>query len=359
MAKIEIVGWAETLENSGENILDSATAQGVPFPFSCGSGDCGACKARLLEGEVDLAPCPDGILSQQERAQGYLLACRAKPKGNIRIEPVNELVELPLARRMRGRVVEQSYLSQDVVLLRVRTRRRIDYLPGQYFNLKFDNLPARAYSVASVPSDETLEFHIRIVPDGKTSNHVARDGILGGEVQVDGPHGHGFWREKHRGPVIAIGGGTGLAPMLSIVRAALKDDPRRPIHLYYAGREETDVYCEDTLVALADRHPGIRLGIALSRATPAAAGGRVPRRYQRVTHSLAEDWSDLGEAKVYVAGPPKMVAAIAETVRTRGLPVRDLHTDPFSDAANHRIDGRLKTWMRRRMASVRTRLGVM
>lgn len=358
MAKIEIVGWTATLENSGENILDSATAQGVPFPFSCGSGDCGACKARLLEGEVDHAPCPDGILSKQEREQGYLLACRAKPKGDIRIEPVNELVELPLARSMRGRVVEQSYLSQDVVLLKVRTRRRIDYLPGQYFNLKFDNLPARAYSVASLPDDETLEFHIRVVPDGKTSNHVARDGILGGEVQVDGPYGHGFWREKHRGPVIAVGGGTGLAPMLSIVRAALRDDPQRAIHLYYAGREEADVYCEDALVALAARHPGIRLGIALSRATPAVVG-QVPRRYQRVTHSLAEDWSELCEAKVYVAGPPKMVAAIAETVRARGLPVRDLHTDPFSDAANHRLDGRLATWMRRRMASLRTRLGVL
>lgn len=349
MAIIELKHWATPLQNSGETVLETALAQGVPFPYSCASGDCGACKARVLCGEVSHHSSPEGILSARERAEGYVLACRCTPQGDIYLEALDELVELPAARRQRAWVSAQTRCQGDVIVLQIAPRTPVEFLPGQFFYLKFDNLPPRAYSVASLPGSEVLEFHIRLVEGGKTSNHAARSDLSGSEVQLDGPYGHGYWRSHHHGPIVAIAGGTGLAPMLSIVGAALREDARRAIHLYYTAREEADVYWEAELQALMRQYPGLRVTCALSRAQ-APAQGPLPRRYERVTESLRRDWPSLDDAKLYVAGPPRMVEAVAMIAREQGLSPRDLHTDPFSDSVDHALDGPLRTCIRRLLA---------
>lgn len=345
MAKIELKNWPDTLQNSGETILETLIANDVPFPFSCASGDCGACKGRVLCGEVALQPCPEGILSQEEREQGYVLACRCTPKSDVKLEALDELVALPAATRQTAWVVQQTRHQGDVVVLSIQPRHAVSFLPGQYFNLKFDNLPARAYSVASQPGESCLSFHIRLLADGKTSGYVRRD-IIGHALTLDGPYGHGYWRAQHEGPLLAIAGGTGLAPMLSIVNAALRANARREVWLYYADREEHDVYWEAELLALQQRYPNLNIRCELSRATPPAQGA-LPRRYQRVTAALQQDWPSLAGAKVYVAGSPRMVDAVAACSRSLGLAPRDLHTDPFSEAHEHRLDGALSTWCRR------------
>lgn len=346
MARIELKDWPAALENSGETVLETMIANGVPFPYSCASGDCGACKGRVLCGEVAHQSCPEGILSAAERADGYVLACRCTPKNDIRLEALDELVELPAARRQRGWVVSRQKRQGDVIVLRIIPTKPVKFLAGQFFYLKFDNLPQRAYSVASLPGAEELEFHIRVEDNGKTSNYANRDELVGSELIIDGPYGHGYWRQNHDGPIVAIGGGTGLAPMLSVVGAALRENARRRVHLYYAASEEVDVYWEAELAALMRQFPNLRVDCALSRAKPPAHGA-LPRRYQRVTDSLREDWPNLAGAKLYIAGPPKMVDALAATARELGLAPRDLHTDPFTDSVDHALDGALATWLRR------------
>ncbi|MBI3146526.1 MAG: 2Fe-2S iron-sulfur cluster binding domain-containing protein, partial [Pseudogulbenkiania sp.] len=263
MARIELKDWPTPLENSGETVLETMIANGVPFPFSCASGDCGACKGRVLCGEVVHDTAPEGILSAAERADGYVLACRCTPKNDLRLEALDELVELPAARRQRGWVVAQEKRQGDVIVLRIAPTNPVKFLAGQFFYLKFDNLPQRAYSVASLPGAEELEFHIRVVEGGKTSNYVNRDDLVGSEVTVDGPYGHGYWRQNHEGPIVAIAGGTGLAPMLSVIGAALRENARRNIHLYYAAREEADVYFEAELQALVRQYPKLQVTCSL------------------------------------------------------------------------------------------------
>jgi CDP-4-dehydro-6-deoxyglucose reductase/ferredoxin-NAD(P)+ reductase (naphthalene dioxygenase ferredoxin-specific) len=349
MAQIKLKDWPTPLDNGGETVLESALAQGVPFPFSCGTGDCGACKARVLCGEVTHEDCPEGILSAAERAEGFILACRCTPKGNVELEALDDLVELPSPRRQRAWVCAQTRREGDVVILKIAPRRPVDFLAGQFFYLKFDNLPARAYSTASLPGDRELEFHVRVVEGGKASGHAARPGLVGSEIVLDGPHGHGYWRQRHQGPLIAVGGGTGLAPVLSIVEAALRQDPQRPVQLYYAARDERDMYWEAELQTLAHRHPQLRVSCCLTRAQPPARG-HLPRRYERVTATLRRDWPSLADAKLYVAGPPALVEAVAALGRELSLSPRDLHTDPFSDSVDHALDGRLRTALRRLLA---------
>lgn len=351
-ARIILQGWPQALDNGGETVLDTALAHGVPFPFSCGTGDCGACKARVLHGEVSHLDSAEGILGAAERAAGFALACRCVPRGDVHLETLDDLVALPAPRRQRAWVSAQSRRAGDVVVLRIRPRRPVEFLPGQFFNLKFDRLPARAYSVASLPGAAELEFHIRIVPGGKTSSHAARPDLVGSELQLDGPHGHGYWRRRHEGPIVAVAGGTGLAPMLSVAGAALGHDPGRRVHLYHVAREEADLYAEAELQALAERHPGLRVSCCLTRAAPPARG-RLPRHYERVTESLRRDWPSLAGAKLYVAGPPRLVSAVAAVAREQSLGPRDLHTDPFSDAADHALDGPLRATARRVLARLR------
>lgn len=352
MARIELKDWPTVLDNGGETLLETMIAHRVPFPFSCAVGDCGACKGRLVSGEVEHQPCPASVLSDLERQQGLILACRCTPKGDVRLEALDELVQPPQQLRQFGRVTARDIRSGEVAVVRIGLRRKVAFLAGQYFTLKFGKLPARAYSVASVPGDDELEFHIRRVPDGLTSNHVMQAGLVGEFVEVNGPFGHGFLREKHTGPLIAIGGGTGLAPMLSIVRQALRSPSQRPMHLYYAARKREDCYWSPELAQLATEHPHLRVSITLSQQDAEDKSMAPGFRAMRVTQALREDYPSLTGTKLYVAGPPRQVHAVADVGHELGLGSRDLHTDPFSENNVRAVDGPVKslvrTWRMRR-----------
>lgn len=350
MARIEIMSWPAALENKGETLLETMLIHEVPFPFSCSSGDCGACKARITAGQVQHQSCSSAILSEEERAQGYVLACRCTPQGDLCVEPLEPLVALPPPQRQRSWVSAQSQRGNGFVVLQVTPQRSMDFLPGQYFNLKFDNLPARAYSVASVPGAATLEFHIREVPGGKASVHAQRRDLVGSAVEIDGPHGHGYWRAQHTGPLIAVGGGTGLAPMLSIVSAALRRDPQRAVHLYYAARQREEVYADAELRALCQAYPGLEVRYALSRQVRGAAGtgaSSMAVHHERVTDTLRREWPSLALAKVYVAGSPALVGAVTQWARQHGAAVQDVHADAFSPSTEHRLDHPVRSWLRR------------
>ena len=79
-ALVSVQQWPRPIRvRSGRTILDAALAVGVPYPHGCRSGNCGACKSRLIAGRVDMAPHSDFALTEAERADGLILACRARP----------------------------------------------------------------------------------------------------------------------------------------------------------------------------------------------------------------------------------------------------------------------------------------
>src|SRR5213075_772349 len=138
---------------------------------------------------------------------------------------------------------------------------------GQHAKLKFGpRIQERNYSMANTPDNETLEFHIRAVPRGQASGYVHTSLHVGNEVKVSGPLGNAYLREKHAGPILAIAGGSGMAPIKSICTAALKADPTRRIRLYFGVRDERDVYLESYLRALTQRHANFSYEVVLSEA---------------------------------------------------------------------------------------------
>lgn len=327
MPTITIQQWPAALNVRKGTILDAALDGGVPYPHGCRAGECGNCKTRLLCGEVDHASYYKEALSDAERDQGLVLACRARPKSDVKVAwlGASDSADLPV-RRLKADVVRLEQVARDVTKLRLQVRNQpLIFAPGQYARIQFAKLPARSFSMANRPDEAILEFHIRHLPGGLVSGYVSRQLNLNDTVHLEAPFGASYLREQHGGPIVAVGGGTGLAPMLSVVRTALARLPARPIHLYFGARDEADVYAERELAELAAAHPQLHCHIVLSEPSQAT-----PRRTGFVHRALEKDLVDLTGAKVYVAGPPPMVDAVKHAALERGAVLEDIHSDPFT-----------------------------
>jgi len=317
---------------AGETILESLLQAGVPFPHNCQSGNCGACKCELVEGDVLDLPYSEYALSAEERARNLILACRTQVWGDcsVRLLDASELVVHP-SRYLRCRVIDIKDLTHDIraLELAIESGGPYTFSAGQHARLKFGpGIPERSYSMANRPDQPNLEFHIRLVPNGQASGYVFMNVRAGAEVTLSGPVGNAYLREKHRGPILAVAGGSGMAPIKSIVETALSDDPSRSVHCYFGVRDERDVYLEPRLSELARAHPNLSVHIVLSQpSTPSA------RRTGTLAEVIARDFSQLDCFKAYVAGPPAMVETVQRELLKIGLAMRDIHADAFYSQA--------------------------
>jgi ferredoxin-NAD(P)+ reductase (naphthalene dioxygenase ferredoxin-specific) len=315
----------------GDTILESALAQDLPYPHGCRSGNCGACKSELIDGDVDLLPYSEFALSDAERHDGKILACRAVPWSDctVRYLEQDEVVMHP-QRRLTCRVASVERATHDVVVLRLETVAGgpFDFSPGQYASLQFGGLPARDFSMAGLPADPLLEFHIRRLPGGVASAYVA-DQIRAGElVLATGPFGGAYLRERHAGPILLAAGGTGLAPMLSIARASVRTTPERPLRFYFGVRDEPDVYGLAALDSIVAAGRDVAVTVALSEPR-----GGVGRRRGYLADVLRADVREVGGCKAYLAGPPVMVDSCSAVLEASGIAHRDIHGDAFFPAA--------------------------
>jgi CDP-4-dehydro-6-deoxyglucose reductase/ferredoxin-NAD(P)+ reductase (naphthalene dioxygenase ferredoxin-specific) len=152
---------------------------------------------------------------------------------------------------------------------------------------------------------------------------------VGDAVEFEGPFGHSFLRRDHAGPIVAVAGGTGLAPMLSIVRTALQAPQHRLLALYFGVRDEDDVYMEDTLGQLRHDHANFSYEVVLS-----APQRSSQRRIALVPQLLLEALDLAGpDTMLYAAGPSVMIDALANVAATIGIPAERLLADRFLPSA--------------------------
>lgn len=311
----------------GQSILSAALDAGVPFPHSCRSGRCGACKSQLLDGSVTLGGHTRFALSEEEKAQNQILACQAVPQTDISVAWLDgeDQVATTSIVKQAAEVVAIDSLTHDIRRIRIALEDRagFQFQSGQYVRLTIEGAPPRDYSMASLPDDAYVEFHVRAVPGGRTSSWITEGLRIGDVVQVEGPFGSAFLRQEHKGPIIAVAGGSGLAPIKSIVESALIADPGREVHVYFGARSPRDVYLADHFRGLAMALPNTTYHAVLSEV--AAPGWRSGY----VSDAIAEDHVSLASAKVYAAGPPPMVDAVRTTVQALGVAAVNFHADVF------------------------------
>ena len=224
MALISIAQWPQPIEAGRLRVLEAALDAGVPFPHGCGSGECGTCKCQLLSGKVTLDKYSPDALSDAERDAGMILACRARVVSDVSLRWLSTAAPpLPMVK-VKARVSHVGRIAHDVVVLTLTLPGNVSFSfrPGQFAKLRFGKLPTRSYSMANQPGERQLEFHIRMVPGGMVSQHIASALMVGDPVEVRGPFGDAYWdgaESAKEGPLLLLAGGTGLAPILSVLDA--------------------------------------------------------------------------------------------------------------------------------------------
>jgi CDP-4-dehydro-6-deoxyglucose reductase/ferredoxin-NAD(P)+ reductase (naphthalene dioxygenase ferredoxin-specific) len=310
----------------GQTILAAALEAGVSFPHSCASGRCGACKSLLVYGDVVLGKHSPFALTEEERGKRLILACRAVPASDVAVTWLDDATApVAPASSQEATVAALHWMTHDIrrIRLRLDDRSAFRFAAGQYLRLEVEGAPARHYSMASRPDEEILELHVRAVPGGRTSPLIMSSLREGDRVRIEGPSGSAYLRDAHAGPIVAIAGGSGLAPMKSIVETALLSGPDIPVHLYFGARAERDLYLVEHFQGLAARFPNLRFVPVLSSLKDSKW------RTGYVSDAVAMDHGSLAGAKAYLAGPPAMAEASIAVLAGRGVPARDIHADVF------------------------------
>lgn len=313
----------EVLES--ETILQAALRQNIDFPHSCTSGRCGACKSRLISGSVDHLSHLRFTLTDKEKASGLFLACRAVPTADLALNWLADSDIEPF--RSNAQVIAKERLTHDTwkLILELPEGHLANFKPGQYAKLSFGSLPARHYSMANQPGDRQLEFFIRAMPQGRVSEYVAENVRAGMTVDVEGPYGTSYLRMDHTGPILAIAGGSGIAPIKSIVEGALRLGMKQDIHLYFGVRSDNDLYLSDHLTSLMRHSTNLHFHPVLEKnAAPHQRAGRVGDVIFQDLAGFDENW------QAYLAGPPAMVSFIEERLHSRGMTSEQIFSDPFT-----------------------------
>lgn len=325
-----------------QSILDACLRAGIWVPHSCTHGTCATCKAEVLDGEVDHGEASGFALMDFERDEGKALLCCARPRSDVVVEAdVDVDDDLPVhpVQDYTGTVTALADIAVDTRRVLVRLDRDLAFNPGQYLSWQLPGAPGqtRTYSLANPPAQRRLvEFQIRRTPGGRCSDGwVFGDLAVGAQIRMAGPYGRFVLRTGRSEPAVLVAGGTGLAPITSMIRHALATGTG-PEHLtLYQGARTLDwLYDADLFRALAAEHPDrFRYRPCLSeQGAPGYATGLV-------TDVLAAEHETLRGHVGYVCGPPPMVAAALKTLMAKRLFPRDIYREEFLDERDRATGG--------------------
>ena len=332
-----------------QNLLDAALQAALNLPHSCKGGNCGACRARLVSGEIVYPHGTPLGLSDAEAAEGMILMCQARARGDVSLEtfdvqPAAEAV----IKRLPCRIERATAVSHDVMqlFLKLPAAEDFHFQPGQYLDILLPGGRRRSFSIASPPHDcKPLELHVRRVTGGEFTDKLFHDQTRDALLTIEGPLGQFIYRESPA-PMLLVGGGTGLAPLLSILRHIIESRTAEPpgtvqrdLHLYWGVRSERDLYARDMLNELLGKaqlvgktQPAGK--VPLLRYTPvlSEAGAEWRGRTGWVHEAALQDISDLSGFEVYMAGPPAMIAAARRAFEARGVAPARIFFDSFDYA---------------------------
>ncbi|MBP7394991.1 MAG: 2Fe-2S iron-sulfur cluster binding domain-containing protein, partial [Zoogloea sp.] len=204
-----------------ETLLEAALAAGLLLPYSCRDGACGVCKSKLISGEVDPGHYVESTLTEADRAAGMALICCARPRSDIVVEvrQVGRAGDIPV-KKLPCRVQKLSRAADDVIILELKlpASEKFQFVAGQYIDFLLADGKRRSFSIASSPTaGDHLEVHIRLVPGGQFTTHVFEKLKEKDILRFEGPLGSFRLSEDTTRPVVLLAGGTGFAPIKSIV----------------------------------------------------------------------------------------------------------------------------------------------
>lgn len=318
MPKVVFEG-REFLVEPNETLLACLTRHGLSVDFSCKAGICQTCLMVAVKGTPPEAS--QNGLKDALKTRNYFLPCVCVPQTDLEIaRPDDNLISEETT------VSSLEPLNAEVMRLRLKRPANYPYYPGQFLNLHNDQNISRSYSLASLGEGEDfLELHIRRVPGGKVSEWVHSRLAVGDTVRISQPSGDCFYLPgRPEQPLLMIGTGTGLAPLFGILREALRQGHRGPIHLYHGSSTVERLYLVETLSALSHDYGNLHYHPCVSRGetTEGVASGRANDR-ALADHGKLSGW------RVFLCGREEMVKATKQKAFLAGASLQDIYADPF------------------------------
>lgn len=316
--------------NDGESILDAALRQGITMPYGCRGGRCGNCMGSILEGTFDYPGGRPGGISDEEAGMGKALFCQAHARSDMLIDV--KIIDIPQGievRKMPARVHSLEKLADDVVHLRLKipATERLQFLAGQYVDFILSDGRRRAFSLANPPhQDEFLEFHVRHVPGGYFTSIVFEELKEKALIRIEGPMGTFYLRENHEEPIIMMAGGTGMAPLRSMLLHMIEIGFNRSVHLFWGVRAARDLYMGDEISHWLGEIPQFQF-------TPVLSEPEQSDNWQGETgwvhEAVTRAYPDMSGYEVYMSGPPPMVFAARDAFHECSLPEDKIYSDAF------------------------------
>lgn len=325
--------------NDDETILDAALDAGLVMQYGCKSGACGACKCKIISGEIELGNYQPHALSDQERTNGYTLACKTIAKTDLTIQATLTTNEKIFSANQTTATVQKiQRLNDDTAIIHLSLPISINYKPGQYIKFILPDGSRRSYSMASLPSDtitnsnmQAIELHIRCMNNGVFTSHVFNEMKKGDTWQIEGPYGTFYFRESIPNPVIFVASGTGFAPVKAILRKMQSKNIQRKTTLYWGARRPKDLYQLHWIEEYLKNLPHLSFIPVISDPCPEDHWqGRIGMVHQAVM----QDHPDMSTYQVYACGTPNMVsAAHQDFIEKCNLPESAFYMDSFTSSA--------------------------
>ena len=321
-----------------ETVLQAAIRQGFNLRYGCKHGGCGMCKALVVEGEMDNSEASSFALLDFERQQGFSLLCCAYPESDVAIELWDydeaDLVSGGVVQRFEAEVEKVTRLTHDIrgVHLRLVEPQHIDFKAGQYLDLLVPGTSEwRSYSMANPPSrGGEVEIMVKLMAGGLFSSYVERQLQPGIRLTLQGPYGNFYLRDT-RHEAIFIAGGSGMAPILSLLRDMAERKDARPVTYFYGARARRDLFQLDELHSFEQHLSHFCFVPALSEPQPGdtwdGETGLITDVVKRVVAS--------GEnTQAYMCGPTAMIDAAIVTLRRLGVEEKEIFYDKFVTKAD-------------------------
>jgi ferredoxin-NADP reductase/ferredoxin len=325
--------------DSATTLLEAAEDAGIMLKASCESGGCGACSAVLRDGRVEMGDHDPNVIEVPE-GEGGILLCRSFPREDCRIELPYDQSKIVIGPPVRheAEITALDRVADGVMRLTLTLRpgedgsASADFESGQFVRIIVPGSPPdkevrRAYSPANVANwDGQLEFYIRLLPGGAMSDYLAERARVGDVLTVSSADGDFGLAENGMRPRWFLAGGTGLSPLLSMLRKMAEFGEPQPARLFFGVTRHSEVFAQDEIAALADVLPDFQADVVVWNPDPAWDGpvGN-PVDLAAAEIALLDEMPD-----VYLCGPPPMMDAAVAELTAAGVPADQIHLERFA-----------------------------
>lgn len=329
---------------AGDNLLNSALEQGIPWPHDCRVGSCSTCQCTLKSGKIKALTDFSYVLDQDQLKSGKILACQTRLKTNVEIEV--EMSDAPAValNSYEGKITSARNLTHDIKELVIKCEGSVVHsgLAGQYSEIKIAAIDdPRSYSYAKAPKQEKpgeFTFYVRLVPEGKFTEWLFAQDRVGESVQVTGPYGQ-FFRRDEDSTMVCVAGGSGMSAIKAILEDAAAEKVKRNCLFLFGAKAQQDLYCANEIAEIGKKWNKDFSFEYVPVLSEEPEGSDWQGATGFVTTYLKEAYVDAGKlslnnAQGYLCGPPPMIDAAIDVMVDNGLNKENIYFDKFLDASS-------------------------